>query len=90
MTESVEPQAAAGRRMGAGTITALIGLAVLLIFAIQNRQAVRFNFLFLHFTWPMWVYTIVVALFGAIVWIGLGVMRRHRRRVERRRVRRGE
>jgi uncharacterized integral membrane protein len=80
-----EPTQQAGRRFGAGTITALIGLAVLLIFIIQNRQPIRFHFLFLHFTWPMWVYTIVSALAGAIVWIGLGVIRRHRRRVERRR-----
>lgn len=83
MTEPADTQKA-GRRFGAGTITALIGLAVLLIFIIQNREPIRFAFLFLHFTWPMWVYTIVVAVFGAIVWIGLGVIRRHRRRVERR------
>ena len=30
-----------------------------------------------------------VALFGALVWFGLGVMRRHRRRKERRAARRG-
>ena len=83
MTEPTETQKA-GRRFGAGTIAALIGLAVLLIFIIQNRQPIRFDFLFLHFTWPMWVYTIVAAAFGAIVWIGLGAIRRHRRRVERR------
>ena len=85
MTEPTETTQKAGRRYGAGTITALIGLAVLLIFIIQNRQSIRFHFLFLHFTWPMWLYTIVAALAGAIVWIGLGVLRRHRRRVERRR-----
>jgi len=38
----------------------------------------------LDFTWPLWLYTIVVALFGALVWFGLGVMRRHQRRKERR------
>lgn len=89
MSESVEASSA-GRRIGAGTVTTLIGLAVLLIFVIQNRQPIRFHFLFLNFTWPLWIYTIVAALFGAVVWIGLGVLRRHRRRVERRRVRRGE
>jgi uncharacterized integral membrane protein len=40
------------------------------------------------FIWPLWVYTIVVAVFGALVWFGLGVMRRHRRRKERRENRR--
>jgi hypothetical protein len=36
----------------------------------------------------MWLYTILVALFGAVVWLGLGVVRRHRRRKERRESRR--
>jgi uncharacterized integral membrane protein len=85
MTEPTESTQKVGRRFGAGTIAALVGLAVLLIFILQNRQSIRFDFLFLHFTWPMWLYTIVVALIGAIVWFGLGVLRRHRRRVERRR-----
>jgi uncharacterized integral membrane protein len=64
------------------------GLAVLLIFMVQNTQDVRFQFLFVHFTWPLWLYTIVVAVFGAVVWFGFGVLRRHRRRVERREERR--
>jgi uncharacterized integral membrane protein len=41
-----------------------------------------------HFTWPIWWYTIVAAVFGALVWVGLGVMRRHRRRQGRREARR--
>ena len=57
-------------------------------FIVQNTQDVRFHFLFLDFTWPLWLYTIVVAVFGALVWFGLGVMRRHRRRKERREDRR--
>jgi uncharacterized integral membrane protein len=64
-------------------------LAVLLIFVLQNTGDVRFHFLFLDFTWPLWLYTIVVALFGALVWFGLGVVRRHRRRKARRAERRG-
>jgi hypothetical protein len=32
----------------------------------------------------MWLYTIVVAVFGAVTWLGLGVLRRHRRRIARR------
>jgi uncharacterized integral membrane protein len=49
---------------------------------------VKFHFLFLTFTWPLWLYTIVTALFGALVWFGLGVIRRHRRRKDRREDRR--
>ena len=40
------------------------------------------------FTWPLWLLTMASALLGAIVWFGLGMMRRHRRRKERRRARR--
>jgi uncharacterized integral membrane protein len=73
-----------GRRIGGGAIASLTGVGVLLIFIIQNTEDVRFNFLFMEFTWPLWLYTIVVALFGAIVWMGVGVIRRHRRRKDRR------
>jgi len=73
-----------GGRLSGGAIASLLGVAVLLIFIIQNTQDVRFHFLFLQFTWPLWLYTVVVALFGALVWFGLGVIRRHGRRKERR------
>ena len=77
-----------GRKLGGGAIASLTGVGVLLIFILQNTQDVRFHFLFLNFTWPLWLYTLVTALFGALVWFGLGVMRRHRRRKERRAERR--
>jgi uncharacterized integral membrane protein len=76
------------RGLGGGAITSLVGLGVLLVFVLQNTQDVKFHFLFLTFTWPLWLYTIVVAVFGAVVWFGLGVMRRHRRRRARRAARR--
>ena len=82
---SQEPE---GRKLGGGAIASLTGVGVLLIFVVQNTQDVNFQFLFLDFTWPLWLYTIVVALFGGLVWFGLGVMRRHRRRKERREDRR--
>ncbi len=73
-----------GRRLGGGAIAALSGVGVLLVFIVQNTEDVKFDFLFLSFTWPLWLYTIVTAVFGALVWFGLGVIRRHRRRKERR------
>ena len=76
------------RGLGGGAIASLSGLAVLVIFVVQNTDDVRFDFLWLHFTWPLWLYTIVVAVFGALVWFGLGVMRRHSRRKARREDRR--
>jgi uncharacterized integral membrane protein len=77
-----------GRRLGGGAIASLCGLAALIIFIVQNTQDVRFQFLFLDFTWPLWLYTVVVAVIGALVWFGLGVLRRHRRRQRRREDRR--
>lgn len=73
-----------GSKLSGGAISSLLGIGVLVVFIVQNTEDVRFHFLFLDFTWPLWIYTIVVALFGALVWFGLGVMRRHRRRKERR------
>ena len=87
MTQQV-PSPGAGRQVSGGMIASLTGGAVLLIFILQNTEDVRFDFLFWHFTWPLWLYTIVTAAFGALVWFGLGVLRRHRRRVARREGRR--
>jgi len=88
MTQQGEAQQAR-RRLSGGAIASLSGLAVLLIFIIQNRVRIRIDFLFWSFIWPLWLYTIVIAVFGALAWFGLGVMRRHRRRKERREYRRG-
>ena len=83
MTESPDARRDS-RRLTGGAIASLSGLAVLLIFIFQNTMDVEVRFLFLRFSWPLWLYTIVVAAFGALVWLGLGILRRHRRRVERR------
>jgi len=83
-----QPGQQARQRLGGGTIASLIGLIVLVDFIIQNRQDVKIDFLFWSFTWPLWLYTIVIALFGALAWFGLGVLRRHRRRKARREDRR--
>jgi uncharacterized integral membrane protein len=79
-TDATEPKSG----IGAGTIATMTGVGVLLVFILQNRQSVTLQFLVWDFTWPVWLYTIVVAVFGAVVWFGLGVMRRRRRRKARR------
>jgi uncharacterized integral membrane protein len=76
-------------RLGGGAIASLTGVGLLLIFMIQNTEKITLHFLFWNFTWPLWLFTLVTAFFGALVWLGLGVMRRHRRRKERREDRRG-
>jgi uncharacterized integral membrane protein len=79
----------AGRQLGGGAIASLTGVGVLVIVMIQNTEDVTLDFLFWSFTWPLWLFTVVTALFGALAWFGFGVMRRHRRRKERRDDRRG-
>ena len=73
-----------GPGLGGGAIAALTGVGLLIIFMVQNTEDVTLDFLFWDFTWPLWLFTFVVALVGALVWFGLGVMRRHRRRRARR------
>jgi uncharacterized integral membrane protein len=80
--------AAQRRRLSGGAIASLSGVGVLLIFMIQNTEDATVDFLFWNFTWPLWLLILVAALFGALVWFGLGVLRRHRRRTSRREARR--
>jgi uncharacterized integral membrane protein len=86
-TGSSGPEAE-GRKLGGGAIASLVGVGLLIIFMIQNTESVRLDFLAWSFTWPLWLLTIASAVLGAVVWFGLGVMRRHRRRKERRQERR--
>ena len=87
-SESTIPQPE-GRRLGAGAIASLTGVGLLGVFMIQNTESVQLDFLFWSFTWPLWLLTLASAVLGALVWFGLGVLRRHRRRKERRQDRRG-
>ena len=77
-----------GLRVSGGAIASLVGLVLLVVFMIQNTERITLTFLFWSFTWPLWLLTLVSALVGAVVWFGVGVMRRHRRRAERREDRR--
>jgi uncharacterized integral membrane protein len=72
------------RRIGGGAIATIGGVGVLAIFMAQNTDDVTIKFLAWEFTWPTWLLALVSALVGALVWFGLGVLRRHRRRKERR------
>lgn len=77
-----EGQVSSGSRLSGGLAGAGVCAAALLAFVFQNTEDVRFNFLVFHFTWPLWLYTVVVAAVGAFIWITAGVVRRHRRRME--------
>ena len=83
------PRRVPGRaRLGVGAIASLVGVALLVVFMIQNTDRITLTFLFWSFTWPLWLFTVVTALVGALIWFGVGVMRRHRRRTDRRAERR--
>ena len=70
--------------LSGGAIAMLSGLGVLALFMAQNTEDVRVSFLAWDFTWPVWLLTLGSALLGALVWFGAGVVRRHRRRKDRR------
>ena len=80
---------ASSARLSGGALAALGGGGLLLVFMLQNTAPVTLHFLFWSFTWPLWLFTLLVAALGSIVWLGLGVLRRHRRRVARREARDG-
>jgi uncharacterized integral membrane protein len=77
-----------GVRLSSGVACSLTGVGLLVVFMAQNREYVTLHFLVWSFAWPLWLFTLVVAVLGAFVWIGLGVLRRHRRRRARREARR--
>lgn len=73
-----------GRRLGGGAIASLIGAGLLIVFMLQNTESAQLDFLVWSYSWPLWLVALASAILGAVVWFGLGVMRRHRRRTERR------
>jgi uncharacterized integral membrane protein len=73
-----------GSTLSGGLLATLAGGGLLVVFVVQNTDDVTLNFLVWSFTVPLWLFTIVVAVLGSIVWIGLGILRRHRRRKARR------
>jgi uncharacterized integral membrane protein len=83
----IEPDNAGGADR-AGAVASGSGIAALGVFIVQNTADVRVTFLFWTFTWPVWLLIIVSATLGAAIWLGLGIMRRHRRRKARRAARR--
>jgi uncharacterized integral membrane protein len=81
--------ASRGARLSGGLVATLVGGGLLVLFMAQNTEDVTLQFLFWSFSCPLWLFTLTVAILGSILWIGLGVLRRHRRRQERRDARDG-
>jgi uncharacterized integral membrane protein len=89
MPEQIPNEGPKRARLSGGAITSITGAALLVIFMVQNTENITLHFLVWSFTWPLWLFTLVTAMVGALVWFGLGVLRRHRRRKARREERRG-
>lgn len=73
-----------GIRLGGGAIATIGGVAALVVFMLQNREQANLNFLMFEVTWPLWLVILLSALLGALIWFGLGVVRRRSHRKERR------
>ena len=82
--EAGSPGGSKAAGLSGGVIATLAGGGLLVVFMVQNTEDVTLQFLVWSFTVPLWLFTLIVALLGAIVWMGVGVLRRHRRRVARR------
>ena len=76
--------ASSSARLSGGVLATLAGGGLLVVFMVQNRDDVTLTFLFWSFTVPLWLLILVTAVLGSVVWIGFGILRRHRRRVARR------
>lgn len=85
---SEEDPKKSGLRLSGGAISALTGLGLLAVFMVQNTDDVNVTFLFWDFSMPVWLLTLGAAILGAAIWLGLGILRRHRRRRDRRQERR--
>jgi hypothetical protein len=85
---SVTTEEGRGLRLSGGAIATGTGIGALATFMAQNTDDVRVKFLVWDFTLAVWLLTLSSALLGALVWFGLGVLRRHRRRKARRAARR--
>jgi uncharacterized integral membrane protein len=82
------PPPSSGIQVSGAALASGAGIALLVTFMAQNTDDVRVDLLFWHITVSVWLLVLLSALLGAVVWFALGVLRRHRRRVDRREARR--
>lgn len=54
--------------MGTGAIVVLVAAVVaLLAFVVQNTEDVRFNWLMVELTMPLWLALVIAAILGAVI-----------------------
>lgn len=78
--DDVQAGDADGRKLSAGVVTLLLGLAALGAFMFQNPDRVRVEFLVWDLEVALWLLVLASAVLGALVWSGIGLIRRRRRR----------
>ena len=84
----LQPENSSRKHLGGGAIATIGGIALLVAFVAQNTQDVKFDFLFWSVEIPIWLLSLLMAGVGALIFFGIGVIRRHRRRSDRRQARR--
>lgn len=72
------PATEEGRRVSAGLVA--VAGAALVVFMVQNTERQRVEFLAWDLTIALWLLVLASAAAGALVWAGLGALRRRRRR----------
>ena len=90
MTQAPVPgRSASPTRFVMPGIVGVIAVAVV-AFIVQNRGPVKLTWLFWSFSWPLWLLLVVTIGLSLLAGQLLLMLRRHRRRVARRAVRRGD
>ena len=69
--------------LSARAIAFLVLAILLLVFMLENTKETKVHLFFWHVNLPLWFVIFGCALAGAILWEGVGVVRRHRHRKAR-------
>jgi uncharacterized integral membrane protein len=95
MSQQPDSSGRAGGQAGSPTrfVMPAVGIliaVIVLAFILQNRGPVKLTWLFWSFSWPLWLLLVVTIGLSLIAGQIMLMVRRHRRRVARRAVRRGD
>lgn len=79
----VEPRPATGAGIPWGGLTTVVGIALIVLFAVQNTESTSIDFLWLNGEFPLSLVILVTALVSALFAITAGAFYRRRRRRRR-------
>lgn len=78
-----EPARDPGAGIPWGGITVLIGVALIVLFAVQNTESATIEFLWLSAEFPLSIVILVTAVVAALFTVAAGAFSRRRRRKRR-------